>query len=182
MKAVIKAIVYFLIALTVIFYGGAYMLPGEVNVERSVQIAAPPEKVFTIAGNLRRLPEWSPWVELDPATTFTFGGQDQGGIGQVMRWASNNPLVGSGMQTVTEYVPASRLAVEMDYGEFGTMSSIISFTPVDGGTEVRWRFISALPGVIDRWAGLMMDRQLGGEGEKGLANLKALVEASAAGN
>lgn len=176
MKALIKAIVYFLIALTVIFYGGAYMLPGEVKVERSVQIAAAPEKVFAIAGNLRRLPDWSPWVAVDPATSFTFEGPEQGGEGQVMRWASNNPLVGTGSETVTGYEPNESLAMALDYGEFGKASSTMRFTASGEGTEVRWSFASALPGVIDRWAGLMMDEQVGDEYEKGLARLKALVE------
>ena len=103
MNTVIKAIVFIIVAITVVFYGGAYLLPAEARVERSIEIAAPPEKVFAIAGDLRRVPEWSPWVAIDPATRFTFEGPEQGGVGQVMRWASNNPLVGNGTQTVTEH-------------------------------------------------------------------------------
>lgn len=182
MKTLIKAIVFFLIAITVIFYGGAYMLPGEVRVERSVQVAAAPEKVFAIAGNLRRAPEWLPWLELDPSTAFTFEGPEQGGVGQVMHWASNNPLVGIGSEAVTDYVPNERIALSLDYGGFGQAASTMLFTPSGGGTMVRWTFTSALPGVIDRWAGLMIDRQAGAEYEKALANLKALVEAAPAAN
>ena len=178
MKALIKAIVFFLIGLTVIFYGGAYMLPGEVRVERSVQITAPPEKVFAIAGNLRRVPEWSPWVEVDPATSFTFEGPEQGGVGQLMRWASGNPLVGTGQETVTDYVPGERLGLSLDYGGFGSASATLRFTPAGSGTEVTWTFVSVLPGVIDRWAGLLVDRQAGAEHEKALAKLKALVEST----
>lgn len=175
MKSVIKAIVFFVMGLTVIFYGGAYMLPGDVRVERSVDIAAPPARVFAIAADLRRVPEWTPWRAVDPATTFTFEGPEQG-AGQVMRWASNNPMVGSGSQTLTEAVPDQRLAFRTDYGDFGTATSAMTFAPAGDGTRVTWSFQSALPGVIDRWAGLMMDRQVGGEFEKGLASLKALAE------
>ena len=176
MKAVIRVIVFVLIALTVIFYGGAYMLPGEVRVSRVVQIAAPPEQVFAMAGNLRRAPEWSPWPEMDPQTAFSFEGPEQAGVGQAMRWASNNPLVGSGSETVTEYVPNERLGLALDYGGFGKAAVTLLFTPEGGGTEVTWTFVSALPGVIDRWAGLMIDRQAGAENERALAKLKALAE------
>lgn len=176
MKTLIKLIVYALIAITVIFYGGAYMLPGEVQVERSVEIAAPPQKVFAIAGNLRRLPEWSPWVNVDPKTAFTFEGPEQGGVGQVMRWASNNPLVGSGSETVTGYMPDESIDVDIDYVNFGKSSSTIRVVPSGGGSRVTWRFSTKLPGVIDHWAGLMIDSQVGAEFEKGLANLKALAE------
>lgn len=182
MKTLIKSIVFFLIAITVIFFGGAYILPGEVRVERSVEITAPPEKVFAIAGNLRRAPEWLPWAELDPATAFTFDGPEQGGVGQVMHWASNNPLVGSGRETVTDYTPNERIALSLDYGDFGKAASTMLFAPSGNGTAVRWSFSAKLPGVIDRWAGLMVDRQAGAEYEKALANLKRLVEVAPAAN
>ncbi len=176
MNSVIKAIVFFLVGLTVIFYGGAYLLPGEARVERAVEIAAPPEKVFAIAGDLRRVPEWSPWLAIDPDTSFTFEGPEQGGVGQTLRWASNNPLVGNGTQKVTAHVPNETLSTAADYGDFGTSASTMSFKPANGGTRVTWSFSSELPGVIDRWAGLMIDGSVGAEYEKGLANLKALAE------
>jgi uncharacterized protein YndB with AHSA1/START domain len=177
MNAVIKSIVYLIVAITVIFYGGAYVLPGEARVERSVEIAAPPAKVFALVGDLRRVPEWSPWVETDPATTFSFEGTEQG-VGQVMRWASNNPLVGSGRETVADFVPGERLGTEIDYGEFGTATSTFTLAPSGSGTKLTRSFVTALPGVVDRWAGLMIDGSVGAEYEKGLARLRALAEAA----
>ncbi len=174
MNTVIKSIVYLIVAITVVFYGGAYLLPSEARVERSVEIAAPPEKVFAIAGDLRRVPEWSPWLATDPQTRFTFEGEQ--GVGQLMRWASNNPLVGNGSERVTEFVVNERLVTEADYGEFGTATSTVILAPSGGGTRVTRSFSSALPGVVDRWAGLMIDGSVGAEYEKGLANLKALAE------
>ena len=174
MNTVIKSIVYLIVAITVIFYGGAYLLPSEARVERSVEIAAPPEKVFAIAGNLRRVPDWSPWVATDPATRFSFEGEQ--GVGQVMRWASNNPMVGNGTEKVTAFVVNERLVTGADYGEFGTATSTLSLAPSGSGTRVTRSFTSALPGVVDRWAGLLIDGSVGAEYEKGLANLKALAE------
>lgn len=174
MNAVIKSIVYLIVAITVVFYGGAYVLPPEARVERTVEIAVPPEKVFAIAGDLRRVPEWSPWVVTDPATRFEFEGEP--GVGQVMRWASNNPLVGSGTEKVTEFVANERLTIATDYGEFGTSASTITLVSSGSGTKLTRSFVSPLPGVVDRWAGLMIDGSVGGEYEKGLANIKALAE------
>lgn len=176
MNAVIKAIVFFLVGITVVFYGGAYLLPGHATVVRSVVIQAPPQKVFAIAGNLRRVPDWSPWVVIDPKTQFSFEGPEQGGPGQVMRWASGNPLVGSGVQTVAEHVPDQRLVTESDYGEFGRSRATLDLVPEGNGTRVTWRFDSDLPGVIDRWAGLALDRSVGEEYDRGLARLKTLAE------
>ena len=161
MKSVIKAIVFFIVGLTVIFYGGAYMLPGEARVERSIDIAASPDKVFAIAANLRRVPEWSPWIEVDPQTKFTFEGPEQG-VGQVMRWTSNNPMVGSGTLTLTEASPNARLchqAPSMQASE--PPAATMTFAPEGAGTRVTWVFQSSLPGVIDRWAGLVYRPQRG---------------------
>lgn len=176
MKSVIKAIIFFIMGLTVIFYGGAYMLPGEARVERLAVIGASPETVYAIAGDLRRFPEWSAWREIDPQTRFTFEGPEQG-VGQVMRWASNNPMVGSGSLTVTEAVPGERIATTSDYAGFGTSAAVMTLAPEGNATRVTWVFTSQLPGVVDRWAGLGIDHSVGAEYEKALGALKALAEA-----
>jgi hypothetical protein len=175
MNTAIKTIIFAIVAFTVVFYGGALLLPGEVRVERRLDIAAPPEKVFALAGDLRQVPGWSPWVDIDPATAFTFEGPEQG-VGQVMRWSSNNPLVGNGRQTVTGFTANELIETEADYGDFGTAQSAMRFAPSANGTIVTWSFRTGLPGVIDRWAGLMIDGSVGSEYEKGLARLKALAE------
>lgn len=177
MKTVIKTIVFLLVGITVAFYGGAYMLPGEARVERSIEIAAPPAKVYAIAADLRRFPDWSPWRDTDPATTFSVTGPEQG-AGQVLRWASGNPMVGSGTLTLTEAVPDERVATRSEYPNFGTSDAVMRFAPAGTGTRVTWTFSSTLPGVIDRWAGLGLGRAVGDEYAKGLDRLKALAENS----
>lgn len=179
MKSVIKAIIFLIMGFTVIFYGGALLLPGEARVERSAVIAAPPDKVYAILADLRRLPEWSPWLELDPQTKFGFEGPTSG-AGQVMRWSSGNPMVGSGTMTVTEALPDIRLATRSEYAGFGTSSATIDVVPQASGSRVTWVFQSMLPGVIDRWAGLGIDRSVGSELEAGLARLKTLAETGSA--
>lgn len=175
MKSVIKAIVFLLVGITVIFYGGAYMLPGEARVERSTLIAAPPGRVFAIAADLRRLPDWSPWVATDPHTSFTFSGPEQG-AGQAVHWASNNPMVGSGTMTLAVAIPGEKLVLSNDYGGFGTSETVMAFAADGAGTRVTWSFAAPLPGVVDRWAGLGMDHQVGAEYEEGLRNLKIMAE------
>lgn len=175
MKSVIKTIIFLIMGFTVIFYGGALLLPGEARVERSIVIAAPPDKVYAIVADLRRLPEWSPWVEADPQAKFSFEGPTEG-AGQVMRWASGNPMVGSGTLRVTEATPNLRVATASDYTGFGTSTAMMDVAPDGAGTKLTWVFQSQLPGVIDRWAGLGIDRSVGAEYEKALAKLKALAE------
>ena len=51
--------------------------------------------------------------------------------------------------------------------------------PEAGGTRVTWAFDSAHGlNPFRRWLGLLFDRMIGADYEKGLARLKALMEAS----
>ena len=180
-KAIIKGIVLVLIVAVVTVVGGAYLLPPEARVSRATVVAASPEKIFAIAGNLRRFNEWSPWAALDPKTVLRFEGPEQGGVGQKMSWASNDPNVGKGTQTILELVPNQKMVTDVDFGEMGKSVSTMTLLPSDGGTLVTWEFHTRLDGVMNRWFGLMFDRLIGGDYETGLANLKSGREKEAAG-
>lgn len=175
MKKFLLGVAYFLLALLVIFMGGAYTLPGEAVVERQITIAAPPEKVFAIVGDLKRFPEFSPWAELDPGLRYKFEGPEIG-IGQKMSWVSDNPQVGSGSQTVVDYDPNKRFATTLDVGDMGDAIAYITLKPVDNDTSVTWGFKSLLRNPLERWMGLLFDRSFGPDNEKGLAKLKAIAE------
>ncbi len=176
MKRFLLGIAYALVALLVIFMGGAYTLPGEAVVERHVTIAAPPEKVFAIVGDLKRFHEFSPWAELDPGLQYTFEGPEIG-IGQKMSWRSDKPQLGSGSQTVVDYQPNARFATTLDFGDMGEAIAYIELKPVGNDTSVTWGFKSLLRNPLERWIGvLFFDRWIGSDYEKGLARLKAIAE------
>ncbi|MFZ5676054.1 MAG: SRPBCC family protein [Pseudomonadota bacterium] len=175
MKKIVLGIVYALIALVVIFMGGAYVLPGEVVVERQITIAAPTDKVFAIVGDLKRFREFSPWAEIDPGLHYKFEGPEIG-IGQKMSWASDNPQIGSGSQTVVDYQPNKRFATTLDFGDMGKAIAYFDFSAAGTDTKVIWGFKSLLRNPLERWMGLLFDRWIGADYEKGLAKLKTLAE------
>ena len=180
MKKVLKAIVWILAALVVIFVGGGYLLPSEVSLQRQTVINAPPEKVFALVSGYKRFNEWSPWAELDPKAIYTFEGPESG-VGAKMSWASNDPNVGAGSQTITEDVPNSRVTIDLDFGAMGKSQSYWDLKPEGAGTSATWGFKMQLDGIMDRWFGLLMERFIGPDYEKGLAKLKALAEKEAMG-
>jgi uncharacterized protein YndB with AHSA1/START domain len=175
MKRLVKWVLGIVVALGVAFVGGAYVLPGEAVVQRQTVINAPPEKVWAVVGSIRRFNEYSPWSELDAKTKYTYEGPETG-VGQKMSWASEDPNVGNGSSTVVESVDNRRLVNELDFGEMGKSMSSLELAPVDGGTGVTWGFKSALNNPMERWFGLMFDRWIGADYEKGLAKLKAVAE------
>jgi ribosome-associated toxin RatA of RatAB toxin-antitoxin module len=175
MNRVIKGIVWFITAFFVIFVGGGYVLPNEVTVQRQAVISAPPEKIFAIVGDYRRFQEWSPWADIDSATTYKLEGAVSG-VGQKMTWASNNPNVGAGSQVITTITENSHIGADLDLGNMGKASSFWDLKPAATGTEATWGFKMKLDGVLDRWMGLLMDRFVGPDYEKGLSRVKALAE------
>ncbi len=77
MKRLIKAIVLLLVAAVVVIVGGAYLLPGQVRVERATLVKATPEAIYPLVGDLKRFNEWSPWANLDPPRNTASKGRDR---------------------------------------------------------------------------------------------------------
>jgi carbon monoxide dehydrogenase subunit G len=172
---VLKAIFYLIVTAAIIVVGGYFLLPSHAIVKRSAEIAAPPEKVFAIVGDLHRLQEISPWAELDPSMKFTYGGPPTG-IGQKVSWTSENVNVGSGSRTINEYDPPKHVASQLDLGPRGKAVMMWDLEPSGTGTKATWSFTSKLDGIAPRWFGLTLERRIGPELERGLAKLKAAAE------
>lgn len=178
MKRIVIRIVWALVALAVIFMGGAYVLPGEATVARSVAIAAPVEKVWPVVSDLRRFNEFSPWADLDPAAEYTYSGPENS-IGQTLSWTTRNGMVGTGSQTITAIDEGKRVETAIDFGEMGKARAVFDLIAAGQATNVTWTFRAALNNPLERWLGfLLYDRWIGADCEKGLARLKAIAEKS----
>lgn len=154
----------------------AYILPREVPVIRSIVIDAPPEEIFPYVNSLQRAAEWSPWLGIDPDVELTYSGPDEG-VGNSLSWVSDHPNVGSGQQEITASEPNERVVSSLDFGDMGLATAQFTLERDGDGTKVVWGLLADMGmNPIGRWMGLMMDGWVGPDYEKGLANLKALVE------
>ena len=177
MKKFALWVFYILLGLFLVFVAGGFVLPDKAHVSRSTVINAPPEKIFTVVSDLRRSKDWSPWFALDPQMTVTFEGEGAG-VGQKMSWSSQKPDVGTGSQQTIGLIENKQVKAALDFGEMGQATATIDLVPEAVGTRVDWALDVPLGNIIERWFGLIMDRMVGPDFEKGLANLKAHVEAS----
>jgi len=174
----LKWLFYLIAAIALIIVGGSFLLPAQAVVTRSIDIQAPPEKVFAIVGDLRRFNEFSPWADIDPDIKYTFEGPESG-VGQRMKWSSDNADVGSGTQTIVKYEPTTFVESQLDFGMRGRSTASFDLVPSTAGTNVTWTFNSDLEGIPAKWFGLMFDRWIGADYEKGLAKLKSVAETPA---
>jgi hypothetical protein len=152
------------------------ILPRQVNVARSIEIAAPADKIFPHINSLKEMAEWSPWMGRDPAMQVSYN-EVEAGEGAAMEWASEQRDVGNGRQEIVASAVNESVTTALDFGDMGLAEAKLALVETDGGTMVTWTLDSDMGmSPIGRWMGVMMDSWVGGDYEQGLANLKTLVE------
>lgn len=164
-----------LIALVAALALGGLLLSSEFRVERSVQIKAPPDRVYALLADPRRWKEWSVWNQRDPAMLIRYEGPPSGS-GAVWAWTSATE--GDGRMTFTTAEPGRRLGYELYFPDFGTTSvGDFTLTPQGEFTTVRWLMNGNMgTNPLFRWLALFADGMVGADFEAGLGALKSLAE------
>lgn len=175
----IKKIALALGGIVVVFLGVVAMQPADFRIERSAVIAAPPEVVFAQVNDFHNWAAWSPWEKLDPAMKKTFSGA-AAGVGSVYEWTGNDE-VGAGRMTLTESRPAELIRIKLEFLKpfEATNTTDFTFKPEGGGTKTIWS-MTGNNNFMAKAAGLFMnmEKMVGGDFEKGLAQLKTVSEAA----
>jgi hypothetical protein len=152
-----------------------------VAVQQSVpEVAAPASVVFEEVNDLRRWEAWSPWAKIDPACKMTYDGAPSG-VGAVMSWAGNNK-VGEGRMTIVASRPDERIRIKLDFFRpfKANHTAEFTFAPQVDQTAVTWT-MTGERNFMCKGFGLVcdMDKMVGKDFEKGLAQLKSVVQSSA---
>jgi effector-binding domain-containing protein len=171
----LKKILVILVAILLVLAIIGMLLPRNTRVERSVSIARPASLIYATVNSFQLFPKWSPWQSLDPNMHQTTEGA-RDGVGAKLVW-SGNDKVGTGTQVITASTPNESVASDIDFGKMGVAKSTILLAPQGSSTHVTWTLdIDMGAGPIGHYFGLMMDRMIGKDYEKGLSRLKTLVE------
>lgn len=174
-------IVSIVVALIVVLAVVIAMQKPQFQITRAATISASPEKVFPLVNDFHHWEHWSPWAKLDPSMEQVFEGATAGD-GAVYSW-SGNGKVGAGRMTVTESRAPQLVVIRLEFLKpFKTTNRTeFTFTPQGSGTLVNWtmtgekNFVSKAFGLI-----MDMDKLIGRDFEKGLAQMKAAAESGIA--
>jgi carbon monoxide dehydrogenase subunit G len=173
----VKVIVIALVVVIAGILAIAATRPDTFRVERSTRISAPPEKIFHYVNDFHQWGVWSPYEKLDPAMQRIFRGS-VAGKGAVYEWDGNGK-VGKGRMEIVESADPGKIVIKLDFvGPIeGHNTASFTFRPVGSATQVTWSMDGPAP-YISKVMGLIfnMDKMIGGEFEKGLANLRAVSE------
>jgi len=177
----IKTILIVLAIVVIAFLIVVALQPSEYRVARSASISAAPADLFGQVNDLHKFQTWNPWARVDPACRNTYDGPPAG-AGAVMAWAGNKE-VGEGRMTITESRPNELIRMKMEFLKpfESTANTAFTFKPEGNQTVVTWamtgrkNFMSKAVCLF-----MSMDKMIGGQFEKGLANLKTIAEPVAA--
>ncbi len=174
-----KKILIAFIAFIVVFFGVASTQPDDFTLSRSTVVAASPADVFAHVNDFHLWEAWSPWAKMDPSMKTTYEGPSSGD-GSSYSWVGNSK-VGEGKMTIIKSQPTDLILINLEFLKpmKATNLTEFSFKPEGQGTLVTWTmsgknnlFAKAIHLVVS------MDKMVGPDFEKGLAQLKAATEAS----
>ena len=121
--------------------------------------------------------EWSPWVKMDDQLQIKHEGPESG-VGAVESWTG--PDMGSGRMAITSAKPDEQVERALEFFEpmAARNRALFTLADADGGTRVTWR-MEGRNNFVGKAASLVMDMEdmVGDTFERGLAELKTIVEA-----
>ncbi len=156
-----------------VFLVGSFLLPATTVVERSRELRHPPAETFALLDSFERFTAWSPWVEFDPQAAYVRSGP-AAGVGARLAWSGNSAL-GTGSQEIIASDPAAgTVDVALDFGGYPARTRY-SIAPAASGSRLTWRLEMAHGyDPFARWIGLLMERMVGPDLERGLERIDRL--------
>ena len=178
-KILLGAIVVLVLAVA-IFCVVVAIQPSHYHIERTAIINAPAPIVFAQVNDFHKWDAWSPWAKLDPAMKTSYEGAPAG-TGAMYSWTGNSQ-VGEGRMTITQSVPSTLVKIKLEFIKpwVATNATDFMFASQGSQTNVKWtmdgenNFMGKAFGMF-----MNMDKMIGNDFEKGLAQMKTLTEAAA---
>jgi uncharacterized protein YndB with AHSA1/START domain len=163
-----------LVAIVLVF---AATKPKIFTVQRTINIKAPPDKIFELINDFHNWSGWAPQDKEDPTMRRTYSGAANG-KSAVSEWVSSGSA-GKGRMSIIESTPPRMISVQVDFVKPFEAHNINEFTlePTGDSTKVTWSmhgtnlYIMKLISVFKN-----MDSVAGKHFERGLDNLKTVAE------
>ena len=155
--------------------------PDTYHVERSTTISATPEVVYGHVADFHKWDAWSPWEKLDPQMKKTYEGTP-GTVGASYTWSGNDD-VGAGKMTILALEPNKRISINLQFIKpfESNPKNGFAFEGAGKETKVTWS-MEGTNNFVGKAMSLFMDmdKMIGKDFEKGLADLKKVTESAPA--
>ena len=170
-------ILYLVLALIALLLLTAAILPKTSTLTVSTVIDRPVRDVFEYVKHLKNQKYYSVWVMADPDVKLTYTGED-GTVGFISAWSSENKNVGVGAQEITNIVDGQRYDVELRFEKpFKATNQAYTTTEALGNDQTRVTNVftahSAFPMNL---MSVLMKNMLLRDMNQNMANLKKELE------
>jgi hypothetical protein len=176
--SILKKILIGFVAILAIFSIVVALQPPDFAISRSASMATLPAAAFAQVNDFRRWEEWSPWAKIDPAMKVTYDGPASG-TGAIYHWVGNDQ-VGEGRMTIVDSRPGELVRIKLEFLKpfAATNQADFTFKGDAAQTTVTWS-MSGKKNFIQKAFCLFMDmdKMVGADFEKGLAQMKTAAEA-----
>ena len=172
----IIAIIITVLIVAVLIY--AATKPDTFQIQRSINIKAPPEKIFPLINDLHNMQTWSAWEKIDPTMKRTYSGSVNG-VGAIYAWEGNREI-GQGSMELTESTQHSKVSFNLDFIKPFEGHNTVDFTlqPNGENTGVTQTMNGKSPYLAKVMCLLFFnqDKMIGDKFDEGLATLKTIAE------
>ena len=170
-------ILYLVLALIALLLLTAALLPKTSTLTVSTVIDRPVREVFEYVKHLKNQKYYSVWVMADPDVKLSYTGED-GTVGFISAWSSDNKNVGVGAQEITNIVDGQRYDVELRFEKpFKATNQAYTTTEALGNDQTRVTNVftahSAFPMNL---MSVLMKNMLLRDMNQNMANLKKELE------
>lgn len=164
-----------LLAIAVILIA-ASRRPDVFRISRTARVTAPPDRLFGLINDLRRMNTWNPYALRDPSGAVGYSGPNFG-PGSSFRFEGKKS--GTGSIEILDAKQPSSVTMRLKMDKPFKADNTVEFTlrPNGAETEVSWAMSGRQP-ILAKCMTLFIDcdKMVGRDFEEGLANLKAIAE------
>jgi hypothetical protein len=180
---ILKNLLFVIVGIIALLLIIAVFVRKEYAVEKEVVINKPKTEVFDYIKYLKNQDNYSVWNQMDPNQKRTYTGTD-GTPGFIYAWDSDKDNVGKGEQEIKTINEGERIDLELRFKEpFEATDKAYMTTEAvaDNETKVKWGFNGKMNYPMNLMLLFMdMESMLGDDLQKGLNNLKGVMESQQA--
>jgi hypothetical protein len=168
---------FIVLALVVAFLFWVSRKPDTFSLARSTTINATPQDVFPWINNLKRFNQWNPWSQMEPTSVINYQGPEEG---PQASYSWSGKKTGEGSMTLVDQTPPTNVSFALNFVKPWKANNQVNFTlrEANGATLITWTMSGTNAFTNKLFQTFVnMDKMVGKDFERGLANLKTLAEA-----
>jgi len=174
-RALTVCTVLFLGTVTLVFLAGLF-LPDHFEVQRTVTIDAPRERLHPLIVDLERWGDWTVWSRTDETLVHEYS-DPSAGVGAWHLWRSED--VGAGRIEITAADIERGVWYDMSFDlDPDQMKGALRYLPSDSGVLLEWSLRGELDGPIERALGPILVWRAGDDFDENLAALAQVISRS----